>query len=95
MRMGKKGVRVVVYGRVQGVFFRDFTCREAKKLALCGWVRNCSDGTVECFLEGEKKDIERMLDWLGRGSPLAKVSRVDIREEMAEQGFADFEVKYG
>ncbi len=94
MNMGEKCVRVIVHGRVQGVFFRDFTCREAKKLSLLGWVRNCSDGTVECALEGGSKDIEKMIDWLHNGSPMAVVEKVNIIEEMAKQGLSNFEVRY-
>ena len=94
MKMAKKCVRVVVHGRVQGVFFRDFTCREAGKLGLRGYVRNCPDRTVECVLEGEEQNIDKMIDWLHKGSPMAAVSRVDIREEMVKPGFSNFEVRY-
>jgi acylphosphatase len=46
-------VHCVVYGRVQGVAFRANTCHQARRLGLRGWVRNCSDGTVELIAQGE------------------------------------------
>ncbi len=74
MKTGKKSVRIIVHGLVQGVFFRDFTCQEAKKNNLCGWVRNRLDGTVECVLEGGQKDIDRMVVsiWVGKENLIIK-----------------------
>jgi acylphosphatase len=81
-------VRVRVAGRVQGVWFREHTCREAERLALAGWVRNRADGTVEAVLEGEKEGVAAMLRWLERGSPQAVVREVTLGEEppRGEQG---------
>ena len=73
-------VRVRVEGRVQGVFFRDFTRREANRLGLTGWVRNLPDGAVEALLEGGEEAVAAMLTWLQTGSPR---SRVDlVRQQM-------------
>lgn len=69
-------VRAVVEGRVQGVFFRDHTCREAQGLALTGWVRNLANGSVEAEFQGEESGVSRMVQWLRQGSPLSRVSRV-------------------
>jgi acylphosphatase len=71
-------VRVVVSGRVQGVFFRD-ACREAARAeGLAGWVRNRGDGAVEVELEGPQAAIERVVAWCHDGPPRARVEHVDV-----------------
>jgi len=74
-------VRVRIEGRVQGVFFRDFTRREATRLGLTGWVRNLPDGAVEALLEGGDQAVAAMLTWLETGSPR---SRVDVVRRQME-----------
>ncbi|XP_062233119.1 uncharacterized protein LOC133930482 [Phragmites australis] len=56
-----KAVRVVVKGRVQGVFFRDWTVETARSLGLAGWVRNRRDGTVEALLSGDPAKVDEMV----------------------------------
>ena len=85
--------RVRVTGRVQGVFFRAWTRGEAQTLGLCGWVRNCSDGTVEAHLEGEADAVEEMLDLMREGPPGARVDEVSVETADAE-GPSDFEVRH-
>jgi len=70
-------VRVIVYGYVQGVFFRDFTSRRARELGLTGYVRNRRDiEAVEVQAEGERKQLEKLINYLEVGPPSAKVTRV-------------------
>ncbi len=69
-------VRAIASGTVQGVGFRAFTVREAKRLGLDGWVRNRRDGTVEAVFRGEAAAIDRMLLALGVGPPGARVVNV-------------------
>lgn len=84
--------RVVVRGRVQGVFFRQ-SCREAAEGAgVAGWVRNRPDGTVEAVLEGEAGAVERVVDWCRRGPRSAVVVGVDVADEPAE-GLTGFHVR--
>jgi acylphosphatase len=59
--------RVVVSGRVQGVFFRDSCQRAASSRGVAGWVRNCSDGTVEAWFEGAPDAVSSMVDWCRSG----------------------------
>ncbi len=73
-----KALHLVVHGRVQGVWYRDSMRREAERLAVCGWVRNRSDGAVEAMLQGEAVAVEALLTWAQRGPPLAKVDRVEV-----------------
>ncbi len=79
--MARKRVHAIVHGRVQGVFFRDYTQRQAELLGLNGWVRNRPDGTVETVFEGEAGPVEEMLAWLASGSPLSQVTGVESHEE--------------
>jgi acylphosphatase len=76
--------RVVVHGRVQGVFFRDTTSRLAEREGVAGWVRNNRDGTVEAVFEGDPDAVERLLAFVGRGPEGAEVDRVEIGEEEPE-----------
>jgi acylphosphatase len=82
--------RVVVHGRVQGVFFRDSTRQRARAQAVAGWVRNRTDGTVEAVIEGEPEAVQRLLRFLETGPPHAHVDRVEVSNEEPEglTGFA-------
>lgn len=68
--------RVDVHGKVQGVFYRDWTVETASALGLKGWVRNCVDGSVEAHLQGDDAAIERMIAAMQEGPPRASVTRV-------------------
>jgi acylphosphatase len=81
--------RLIIHGRVQGVFYRDWTVATARELGLAGWVRNLSDGTVEAHLEGEPAAIEQMIAAMHDGPPRAAPARVD-RHEAVTEGLADF-----
>jgi acylphosphatase len=76
--------RVVVHGRVQGVFFRDTTRRMAQSRGLGGWVRNAPDGTVEAVFEGESEAVDSMVRWCGQGPRGALVERVEVAAEEPE-----------
>ena len=89
-----KRIHAVVHGRVQGVFFRETTCRQAEKLALSGWVRNLANGTVETEFQGEEKVVGRMLDWLPQGSSLSRVTRVESREMDPVSGKSEFVITW-
>jgi acylphosphatase len=75
--------RVVVSGLVQGVFFRDTCCREARALDVSGWVRNLADGTVEAVFQGGEDEVESMVRWAHRGPRGAQVNGVSVVEEAA------------
>ena len=81
-----------VEGRVQGVFFRDSTRREAQNLGLTGWVRNMPDGTVETVLQGEEKNLNRMKEWLKEGSPDSIVANVSFKEINEDTNYSDFRI---
>lgn len=92
--MESKRIHALVHGRVQGVFFRDYTRREAIHLGLTGWVRNLANGSVETEFEGTLEQVEAMLDWLTIGSPQSRVSSVDHREIATTGENNDFDITY-
>jgi acylphosphatase len=76
--------RVVISGRVQGVWFRD-SCRvEAEQRDVTGWVRNLPDGSVEAAFEGEEGAVAEMVDWCRVGPPRAVVTSVEVTDEPPE-----------
>jgi len=87
-------VHATVYGRVQGVNFRYYTTRTARRLGLAGWVANRRDGTVETIAEGDRSDLEAFTDFLHRGSPAARVEDVDSEWESPTGEFEGFRVRY-
>jgi acylphosphatase len=76
--------RVLISGRVQGVFFRDACRRMAREHGVSGWVRNLPDGRVEAVFEGRAEDVDRLVDWARRGPSRAVVEGVAVRAEPPE-----------
>jgi acylphosphatase len=74
--------RVVVHGRVQGVFFRDTLRRHAESRGVSGWVSNRAHGTVEAVFEGDPDAVESLLRFCRQGPRGAEVERVEVREEV-------------
>ena len=73
--------RVIVSGRVQGVFYRDTCRRLADRVGVWGWVRNRSDGTVEAVIEGDRDDVGELLAWCREGPPRAIVTGLRVIDE--------------
>ena len=85
----------IVYGRVQGVFFRYFVRNEARGLGLKGYVRNLASGdAVEVQAEGEKGQLSKLLGQLKVGPPGARVERVEVKWADYSGRFDDFSVRY-
>ncbi len=85
--------RIVVDGRVQGVYFRESTRREAAALGVAGWVRNLDDGRVEAVFEGSPEAVARAVAWSRQGPSSAVVTSLDEVPEKAE-GLTGFEIRY-
>ena len=81
--------RVIVHGRVQGVFFRDTVRRRAEQLGVAGWVTNRDDGSVEAVFEGDEEDVAVLVDFSGRGPDRAEVTEIEAFDETPEgdEGF--------
>jgi len=86
--------QVIIHGRVQGVFFRDYTRKTAMGYNLTGWTRNLPDGSVEAVLCGEERMVSKMLTWLQRGSPLSRVSSIDVYDINLDENMSTFEIRY-
>ena len=88
-------VRVIVYGYVQGVFFRDFTSRRARELDLTGYVRNLRDvEAVEVQAEGERKQLEKLIGYLEAGPPSARVIKVVTEWSEYTGSYSGFKIRY-
>ncbi|MGN6556540.1 MAG: DNA polymerase ligase N-terminal domain-containing protein [Solirubrobacterales bacterium] len=85
-------MRVVIRGRVQGVFFRDSTAKLARRLGVMGWVRNADDGTVLVHAEGTEEAVAELLDFLEEGPPAATVEEVAV-EDVKVEGHEQFAVR--
>ena len=77
-----------ISGRVQGVFFRESMYREALRLGITGWVRNCRNGTVEAVVQGNPEAVAAIVDWARSGPEMAQVECIEISEAGGE--YADF-----
>lgn len=87
-------VHVFISGKVQGVFFRSSTKRQAEGLGITGWVRNLADGRVEAIFEGEKEDVEQMVQWCRKGPGYARVEGVDAIPEGYTGEFKGFVLRH-
>jgi acylphosphatase len=88
-------LEAVIHGRVQGVGFRIFVARQARRQGLTGWVANEASGRVRCVAEGERQALEAFLDELRDGPPGAWVDRVDADWGPSTGSFRDFDIRSG
>jgi len=82
----------IITGRVQGVFYRASTQRQARALGLTGWVRNCSDGRVEVLACGGERQLSIFYNWLEIGPELSKVTNIKVSEQKLSAAPISFEV---
>lgn len=93
--MNQSQAKIVVKGKVQGVFFRHSTREKARSVGLAGWVKNLGDGSVEILAVGQRASVEKLVDWCHLGPPNARVEKVDVEwlepgeNEGADPGTAD------
>lgn len=80
---------LIITGRVQGVGYRQWTCHQAEKFGLRGWVRNRHDGSVEAVIDGEAAALQALIERAHHGPPAAKVDSVSVTE--ADGEFSRFE----
>lgn len=88
-RIGRK---LRLFGRVQGVFFRQWSIDQARQLNVAGWVRNRPDGSLEAHLEGEEAAVEQMTERMRRGPSQARVDDF-MMEPTAAEDLKEFVVK--
>jgi acylphosphatase len=92
--MKHQRVRLLVSGKVQGVFFRQALKVAAKKNNVSGWVRNLKDRRVEAVLEGDSKSVNSVIEWTRIGSANSRVDDIEVVNEEAKNEFSTFEVLY-
>ncbi len=92
--MEKVRARVIIEGRVQGVFFRHHTQEIAFRLGVKGWVKNRRDGRVEAVFEGDPERVDQIIQWCHRGPSEARVTKVLLTRENYTGEFEDFSVTY-
>jgi acylphosphatase len=83
-------LRLTVHGKVQGVFYRNWTVHAARRLGLTGWVRNQPDGTVAALVQGEEIAVRQMLALMHHGPPRAAVERIE-QQTCVSEAFSGFE----
>jgi acylphosphatase len=84
-------VKLIIYGKVQGVGFRYFVYKNAIKYNIKGYVKNNPDGTVEAWFEGEKENIDKMIELCKKGPEMARVDKVDIFN-VEDKGYKEFKI---
>ena len=89
-----KFVKIIVSGKVQGVFFRDFIQKKALNYNIKGYVKNLDDGSVEIVAQGDKKNISNFIFDCKIGTPLAKVKNLDIEEIQLSKKFNNFKILF-
>lgn len=105
MKNRKIRLHIFVFGKVQGVFFRQEIKQKAIQYNISGWVKNFINTTpwsclygnrdqVEIVLEGEKNKVKKIVKWIKQGPPLAKVESIDITQEEYKNEFINFIIKY-
>ena len=90
----KTSLQVIVYGRVQGVFFRDFVKMRANEIGLTGYVRNLPEGSVEVLAEGERKHLEELIRYLKAGPTASNVENIVIRWAEYSGDYDGFSIRY-
>ena len=90
----KSSAYIHISGIVQGVGFRFFTEDVAREIGITGYVRNCTDGSVEAYAEGQKPDILTFIDYLRRGPRSARVMDIRVEWDKTQKGYRDFRITY-
>jgi acylphosphatase len=86
-------VKILVSGRVQGVYFRMFAQNKAKHLGKKGCARNLPDGRVEIIAEADNSSIEKLIKWCHKGPVTARVDHVEISELESDEVLTSFEIR--
>lgn len=88
-----KQIHLLISGFVQGVGYREFVKRQARKLGLTGWVRNLSDNRVEVIAQGEQDSLKKLVKICEKGPFLSDVKNIAIDWQKPQQTFDSFEKK--
>ncbi len=89
--MNNKNLHCIIFGKVQGVGFRNWVKKKASKYSFCGWVKNCSDGSVELEVSGELEKLTKFLYDIDSGPKLSKITNKSF-EFLKYKFFKDFNI---
>ena len=89
-----KTVHVLISGKVQGVWFRANTKKQAEKQDVCGWVKNTADGKVEAVFQGSTDVVDDLVQWCHQGSSLSNVINIDVKIIQTDETFKGFNITY-
>lgn len=92
--MAKARAHVYVTGKVQGVFFRQNTKRQAQSRGVLGWVKNLEDGRVEAVFEGEEDAVKAVVEFCRIGPRGASVTDMTVNWEPCKEEFQNFSIAY-
>lgn len=87
-------VFIKIYGKVQGVFFRDEAKRLALSLDLNGWIKNIDDGTVEILAQGKAENLNKLKNWTEQGPNLAQVEKIECKYREIKNKLDNFKILY-
>ena len=89
-----KTIKILISGRVQGVFFRDFVKQQADKLNIKGFSRNIADNFLEIMAQGDEKSLKKLISKVKTGPKFAKVDKIDVSAETSDEVFNEFKILY-
>jgi len=89
----KKSIRILISGRVQGVFFRYSARQRAEELGLTGYAKNLYDGRVEIIAAGDERRLKSFLAWARQGPPGAHVEGVEVKWLPIKNSFPSFTIR--
>ena len=87
-------VRLIIEGKVQGVWFRDSALKKAVELGVNGWIKNNPNGSVEAVIEGKDHKVREMITWCHKGPPAANVTKVIKTEEDHMDNYSYFSIRF-
>jgi len=87
-------IKVIVKGRVQGVFYRAHTQRQADRLGVKGYVKNLPDRSVEAVFKGDPQSVSQMVKWCHKGPAASNVEDVLTQNQKDLSNFKNFEIRY-
>ncbi len=88
-----KQIKIKVFGKVQGVFFRYSTKTRADELNIKGFARNMPDDSVEIVAQADEESLNKLIEWVKQGPDSAKVEKVDVSHETSNEEFKDFIIR--
>lgn len=88
----KKQIQIIIFGEVQGVFFRQGVKRKASELGISGFVKNQKDGSVKIIAEGEEEKLKELIEWCRHGTEISKVKDIKIKWLDGGKEFKDFQI---